>query len=94
MKQGDTPLDQETLAAYISNTLPPEERAAVTRALVRDPESRELLAMAAQAIGEERKRLYDRLHDRLRLDSRDRRAEKNAPSLAKESGRTSPLRRR
>jgi len=90
MKQGESPLDHETLAAYISNTLPPEERAAVTRALVRDPESRELLAMAAQAIGEER----NRLRDRLRMDSRDRSAERNAPNEARESGRKSPSKRR
>lgn len=90
MKQGESPLDHETLAAYISNTLSPEERAAVTRALVRDPESRELLAMAAQAIDEER----SRLRDSLRMDSRDRSAERNAPKPARESGRKSPSRRR
>lgn len=90
MNQGELPLDHDTLAAYISNTLPPEERAAVTRVLLRDPESRELLALAAQAIGEER----NKLRNRLRLDSRDRSAERNASHGAKDTGKKSPSSRR
>ena len=85
MKQGDSPLDQDTLAAYISNTLPPEERAAVTKVLLRDPASRELLALAAQAVGAER----DRLRDRLKVDSRDREAEKGSPRKSTRAARKS-----
>ena len=83
MKQSESPLDQDTLAAYISNTLSPAERAAVTRVLIRDPESRHLLALAAKALGEER----DGRRDRLRVDSRDRKAEKGMlrPSAGKGS---------
>jgi len=84
MKHADPPLDHDTLAAYISNTLPPEERAAVTRALLHDPDARELLALAARALGGER----DRLRDQVRVGVRDRESEKG------ESRRTSRAERK
>lgn len=50
MKEANIVLDDRTLAAYIAGSLSAEERAAVTSALVRDPEAREVLAMATQAL--------------------------------------------
>ena len=72
MKQDEPTLDHDMLAAYISNSLPPDDRAAVTRLLVRNPEARELLAMAARAIGDEK----ERHRDHLRVETRDRSAER------------------
>ena len=46
----DPLLDEDTLAAYLTNRLSPEERADVTAALVRDPDARELLKMAVYAL--------------------------------------------
>lgn len=43
-------LDEQTLAAYLSNRLSPSERADVTAALIKDPEARELLKMALYAL--------------------------------------------
>ncbi len=50
MEKENIVLDDRTLAAYIEGNLSPEERAEVTAALVRDPDARELLAMAMQAL--------------------------------------------
>lgn len=90
MKRNELPLDDDTLAAYISNTLPPDVRATVTRKLLRDPESREVLAMAAKAIGEER--MSDR--GRLRVESRDRTAERPRSARTPESDRARKTRSR
>ena len=50
MSKAEPRLDEHTLAAYLSNGLSKDERAAVTAALVRDPEARELLKMALHAL--------------------------------------------
>lgn len=78
MNEGEAKLTHDTLAAYISNRLAPHERAAVTRRLVRDPEARGLLAMAARALG--MIRAGDR--DQVDLESRDRRAERTGARRA------------
>ena len=78
MKQSNRTLDVTTLVAYLSNQLSADERAEVTAVLVRDPESRELLAMAAKAMSVEK----DRHRGQLVVDSADRKAErKRSPRI-------------
>lgn len=49
MDRSDLPLDEYTLAAFLSGSLSPEARAAVVRQLAADADTRELLAFAAAA---------------------------------------------
>ena len=44
------PVDSYTLAAFLAGKLPERERRSVSAALVTDPESRELLHMACEAL--------------------------------------------
>jgi len=44
------PVDSYTLAAFLAGKLPERERRTVSAALVMDPESRELLHMACEAL--------------------------------------------
>jgi anti-sigma factor RsiW len=83
MKQSNRTLDVTTLVAYLSNQLSDDERAEVTAVLVRDPESRELLAMAAKAMSVEK----DRHRGQLVVDSADRKAErKGSPRTTAKQG--------
>lgn len=50
MDQAQDSLDEATLAAYLADTLSPQERVAVERKLTRDADARELLCMAQEAM--------------------------------------------